>query len=161
MWSANETIFKKYNEDYKYDIYFSGVIRKEQTQNWRNLIYNNLRYLSKNIVGLRMNIQARFQKNNYIGKIFDIEDYAKNLSASKISITTTGPADLVGTRYFEIMATNKSLIICNRLENKDIYSNMFIEDHNCVMFSSIREFNLKILYYLKNEKQRMKIVNQA
>ena len=39
------------------------------------------------------------------------DTYAKHLNNSKIVVTTTGPADLVGTRFFEIMATNKALIM--------------------------------------------------
>ena len=35
MWSAEIRTFKKYNTNYQNDLYFSGVIRKEQTNNLR------------------------------------------------------------------------------------------------------------------------------
>ena len=166
MWSADEEIFKDYKEQYEYDVYFSGVIRKEQTDNYRNKIFRNLQYLHKKYPEIKFKINARFQENNYQGKIFSTEEYAKNLARSKICITTTGPADLVGTRYFEIMATNRALIFCNDLntentENSQIYENMFIDTTNCIMFKSIEDFNKKLLYYLEHENERMKIVNQA
>ena len=157
MWSAETNVFKDYKEDYKYDFFFSGVIRKEQTSNWRNIIYQNLDKLK----GYKLKINARFQNNNYKGKIFDNKAYAKLLACSKISLTTTGPADLVGTRYFEIMATNRSLIICNKMDNLKIYGDMLKDGFNCIMFSTIQEFIEKIKYYLSNEEERMKIVNNA
>ena len=157
MWSADTDYFKDYNENYKYDFFFSGVIRKEQTSDWRNIIYNNLNKLSE----YKLKINARFQNQNYKGAIFDNKEYAKMIACSKICLTTTGPADLVGTRYFEIMATNKSLIICNKMDNLEIYGDMLKDGFNCVMFSTIEEFIEKIKYYLSNEEERMKIVNNA
>ena len=163
MWSANEKIFKDYKEPYEYDVYFSGVIRKEQTDDYRNKIYKSLQNLRQNHPDIKFQINARFKENNYQGKIFSTEEYAMNLAKSRICITTTGPADLVGTRYFEIMATNRALIFCNNLntENSKIYENMFIDNTNCVMFNSIEDFDKKLLYYLEHENERMKIVNQA
>ena len=59
------------------------------------------------------------------------------------------------------MACNSGIIICNRHNNDKIYDNMLIEDFNCIMFSTIEEFKEKIDYYLKNENERLKIVNNA
>ena len=57
-----------------------------------------------NIVGVK-NMMCNYSNINY----------AKELAKSKIGLITTGPADLVGTRYFEIMAGNRCLILCNRM----------------------------------------------
>ena len=57
------------------------------------------------------------------------------------------------------MATNTTLLICNRFE--DVYSNLFKEDIHCVMFDSIEELREKIRYYLKNKNARQKIIDQA
>ena len=88
------------------------------------------------------------------------EEYAKLINNSKICLTTTGPADLVGTRYFEISASNKSMILCNKM-NKNIYDDMFIDNYNCIMFEDENDFIEKFEYYIKNEKERLKIVNNA
>ena len=76
-----------------------------------------------------MNIRSH--KNNYAGTIFSDDEYSKHLSSSKICFITTGPADLVGTRYFEVMAANRSLILCNRM-SMDVYEDIMIDGHNCV-----------------------------
>jgi len=157
MWSAEYTHYKDYKESYKYDLFFSGVIRPEQTNNWRNIIYKNLHKLNK----YKLNINGRFQENGYKGTHLSYIDYAKTLACSKICLSTTGPVDLVGTRYFEIMAGNRGLLICNRMENPEVYKDILIEDLNCIMFSTIDEFIEKVDYYLNHEEERMKIVNQA
>ena len=71
-----------------------------------------------------------------------------------------GPADLVGTRFFEIFAAGRSLILCNRL-NSEVYEDIAVDGVNCVMFSTEDEFYEKAQFYLDNEEERMKIVNNA
>lgn len=162
MWSANHKIFKKYNDIYKYDLYFSGVIREEQTGNLRHRIYNrivNLNELDKYKLLLKVGIYKNGimdGKNNP----FNLEEYAININNSKIVLTTTGPTDIVGTRYFEIMASNKALILCNRMD-KLIYEDIVIDKFNCIMFQDEFDFIEKCKYYLENENERIKIVNQA
>lgn len=159
MWSANENIFKKYDDIYKYDLFFSGVIRPEQTDNMRGKIYNKLDKLNK----YKLLINASFYQNNKFlkkSKNFSNEEYAMNINHSKIVLTTTGPADLVGTRYFELMASNKALILCNRMP-ENIYDEIVIDKFNCIMFDDENDFVEKCKYYLNNEEERIKIVNQA
>ena len=108
MWSANENLFKDYGEDYKYDLFFSGVTRPEQTENltrknsfWICLVFPNTICL----------LILDHIEQTILEQYFPPEDYAKRLASSKICFITTGPADLVGTRYFEVMAGNRSLIL--------------------------------------------------
>ena len=156
MWSANQNQFKNYGGEYKHDLFFSGVTRPEQTENLRERVLSNLDRLSK----YKLFVNIRSHKNNYAGTIFSDDEYSKHLSSSKICFITTGPADLVGTRYFEVMAANRSLILCNRM-SMDVYEDIMIDGHNCVMFSDEDEFFEKATYYLENEDERMKIVNNA
>ncbi len=156
MWSANEDLFKDYGGDYNSDVFFSGVTRPEQTENLRERILSNMTRLSD----YKLDINTRSHKDNYSGIIFTPEDYARKLSSSRISFITTGPADLVGTRYFEVMAGNRSLILCNRM-NERVYGKMLIDGYNCVMFSDEDEFFEKAIYYLENESERMVIVNRS
>lgn len=156
MWSANEELFKDYKEDYKCDLFFCGVTRPEQTENIREKVLSNTSRLSD----YKLIINNRAKKHRYAGKIFSPEEYARGLASSKICLITTGPADLVGTRYFEVMAGNKSLILCNKMSEK-IYGNMLIDGYNCIMFSSETDFFDKARFYLENEEARVKIVNQA
>ena len=159
MWSADHNVFKKYNEDYKHDLFFSGVIRKEQTDNLRNKINNKLDLIKNYNILMKV---AVFKNDKLIGKLntFNLSDYANNIQNSKIALTTTGPGDLVGTRYFEIMASNKALILCNRMPI-EVYEDILIDKFNCVMFGDENDFIEKFKYYIEHEEERMKIVNQA
>lgn len=159
MWSANENIFKKYNEEYQYDFFFSGVIREEQTQNLRQQVYDSLSELQD----YKLLIKVAFFKNNKLeGELYQYsnEEYAKLINNSKIVLSTTGPGDLVGTRYFEIMASKKALILCNKMPD-NIYDKYLRDGFNCVMFTDMKNFKEKFIYYLENEEERMKIVEQA
>ena len=157
MWSANEKQFRDYGGDYKHDLFFSGVTRPEQSENLRERVLLNLDRLNGKLGNF---INARSHRNNYAGTMFTDDEYARHLSSSKLCLVTTGPADLVGTRFFEIFAGNRSLVICNRM-NEKIYGDIIIDGINCVMFSTVDEFYEKAQYYLDNEDERMRIVNNA
>lgn len=159
MWSANETIFKKYDEKYKYDLFFSGIIRKEQTDNLRHKIYKKIN-LIKNY-SLKFDV-AFFENNKLSNKLYNYsnEEYAKMINCSKICLVTTGPADLVGTRYFEISASQKAMILCNKMDKK-IYEEILVDGFNCIMFNDENDFIEKFKYYINNEIERLKIVNNA
>jgi len=156
MWSANQKVFKDYGEGYSSDLFFSGVTRPEQTENLRERVLSDMSRLSN----YRLEINARSHRNNYAGTVYSDEEYAKKLASSKICFITTGPSDLVGTRYFEVMSGNKSLILCNEMD-KNVYADMLIDGYNCIMFSTVDEFYDKAEYYLNNEEERVKIVNTA
>jgi hypothetical protein len=157
MWSANENQFRDYGGDYQHDLFFSGVTRPEQSENLRERVLLELDRLNGDLGNF---INARSHRNNYAGTMFTDDEYARHLSNSKLCLVTTGPADLVGTRYFEIFAANRSLILCNRMDEK-VYDDMIIDGVNCVMFSTVDEFYEKAQYYLDNEEDRMKVVNNA
>ena len=157
MWSANRNQFKDYGGDYQHDLFFSGVTRPEQSENLRERVLLELDRLNGDLGNF---INARSHRNNYAGTMFTDDEYARHLSNSKLCLVTTGPADLVGTRYFEIFAANRSLILCNRMDKK-VYDDMMIDGVNCVMFSTVDEFYDKANHFLKNEEERMEIVNNA
>ena len=157
MWSASKEQFRDYGGDYRHDLFFSGVTRPEQSENLRERVLLELDRLNGDLGNF---INARSHRNNYAGTMFTDDEYARHLSNSKLCLVTTGPADLVGTRYFEIFAANRSLILCNRMDEK-IYDDMMIDGVNCAMFSTVDEFYDKANHFLKNEEERMEIVNNA
>ena len=108
MWSANRNQFKDYGGDYQHDLFFSGVTRPEQSENLRERVLLELDRLNGDLGNF---INARSHRNNYAGTMFTDDEYARHLSNSKLCLVTTGPADLVGTRYFEIFAANRSLTL--------------------------------------------------
>lgn len=157
MWSANEKQFKDYGGEYKHDLFFSGVTRPEQSENLRERVLSELDRLNGQLGNF---INARSHRNNYAGTTFSDDEYARHLSDSKLCLVTTGPADLVGTRFFEIFAGNRSLVLCNRM-NEEVYDDIVVDGVNCVMFSTVDEFYEKAQYYLNNEDERMNIVHSA
>ena len=80
MWSANENLFKDYGEDYKYDLFFSGVTRPEQTENLRERILSDMSSLSNIICLLILDHIEQIIREQYLH-----EDYAKRLASSKIT----------------------------------------------------------------------------
>ena len=52
------------------------------------------------------------------------------------------------------------MILCNRL-NSEVYGDIVVDGVNCAMFSTEDEFYEKAQFYLDNEEERMKIVNNA
>ena len=146
--AVNPNIFKKYDDQkYDCDFGFSGVIRPEQRNNWRAKILEE----SKNWGDIKVSFSQH--------KHDTMEDYAKRINRTKIWLSTTGPADIVNPRYFEVMAANTTLLICNRF--KHVYGDLFQEDVHCVMFETMEELEEKVRYYLQNEPARQKIIDQA
>ena len=92
-------------------------------------------------------------------RIRSVGEYALRINQSKIWLTTTGPLEDVGPRYFEI-GLSRSLIFCNRMGRA--YNNVFRDGDNCVMFENdLSDFREKLLYYLGNDGERLKIVDRA
>ena len=102
-------------------------------------------------------------------------DYAKRLNAAKMWLSTTGPVDIVGTRYYEVMATNTTMLLCNkaktywsfndqgtRLDREvNVYDGLFEEDKHYVGFETYDEFIDKLKYYKEHDEERVQIVKQA
>jgi len=145
--AANETVFKDYDQEFKYDFGFTGLIRPEQTNDWRSKIYEK----SKEWDSLNVFFSPH-QHDNMI-------DYAKRINSTKIWLSTTGPADIVGPRYYEVMISGTTLLACNRMKGE--YDGLFEEGEHCIMFDSVEELEEKIHYYLSHEKERQEIIKRA
>ena len=85
-------------------------------------------------------------------------EYARLLNRSKIWLSTPSALDLVGTRFYEIMAS-KTLLFCNR---SDAYDGLFEDKAHCVMFDpDLSDFDDRLFYYLDHEDERLAIVEAA
>ena len=90
-------------------------------------------------------------------------------------LSTTGPVDIVGTRYYEVMATNTTMLLCNKSKTYwsfndegtrqdrevDVYDGLFEEGKHYVGFENYDEFMEKLRHYKENEDERQQIINQA
>ena len=54
------------------------------------------------------------RSDNRSWKALERDDYVKQISQTKLWVSTTGPSHIVGTRYFEILASGTTLLLCNR-----------------------------------------------
>lgn len=130
---------------YRYDFGFTGIMRKEQTQNWREEILGDL----KNFRDLGIRIFTHTGQNF---RPLPSRKYRNILQQTKIWLSTTGPKDLVGTRYFEVLMLGTTMLICNRITK--VYDGLFEEDRHVVMLSSLEELRRKVKYYVDNEDER-------
>ena len=146
--AVNPNIFKKYdNQEYDCDFGFSGVIRPEQTNDWRAKIVEKSKEWN--------DINFSFSQHRHDS----LESYAKRLNRAKAWLSTTGPADLVGTRYYEVMALGTTLLVCNRFDK--VYDDIIEEDEHCIMFSSVEELESKIKDCLQNPNKMKSIIDRA
>jgi len=176
--AVDPNMFKDYGyTGEKNDLAFSGGLGHPQPppegQGWSHL-------LRREIVGKGQdpefssdweNIKYDFTNHRHDSD----EDYAKRLNTAKIWLSTTGPVDIVGTRYYEVMATNTTMLLCNKAKSYwcfndeghredrgvNVYDGLFEEDKHYVGFETYDDFMEKLHYYKENEDERQKIVSQA
>lgn len=134
----------------KYDIGFTGANHRGKTEG----ISKDIRVRIKELIE-KENINA-FWKNDLVG----INEYIEAMNKTKVWLSTTGPIEDVGTRYFEVAMTGSSLLFCN--EMPDSYEDMFIDGYNCVTFKNdLSDFKEKLDYYLEHDDERQKIIDTA
>lgn len=153
------------SHEYVYDLGFTGVVRRDQTNNWRYQIWRNAwPLLSKR--GLRLFSGPRGGVHIGVAHAeINQSSYIEAMRGSKLWLSTTGPSDLVGTRYFEVMATGVTLCVCNRMSNELVYGSLGIkEGRHVVMFSTLAEFVDTVINYTslsEYEERRLAIVQRA
>ena len=94
--AVNENKFYKVNVNYKYDLGFTGIIRPEQDKDIRRRFIDEIRN-NTNLSSLKI----FWNDNTFLSQ----DEYLKKICESKVWFTSTGPGDLIGTRYYEVMAT--------------------------------------------------------
>mmetsp|Transcript_19642 Transcript_19642/g.59524 ORF Transcript_19642/g.59524 Transcript_19642/m.59524 type:complete len:498 (-) Transcript_19642:57-1550(-) len=94
-------------------------------------------------------------------------NYAAQIAQTKMWVSTTGPENIVGTRFFEVMASGTTLLLCNRPSPATlkvtpwVYDGLFEEGVHAVLFDGLDDLRAKIFYYLRNEPARRRIVTAA
>eukprot|EP00908_Phaeocystis_cordata_P017075 Transcript_2841.p1 GENE.Transcript_2841~~Transcript_2841.p1 ORF type:complete len:483 (+),score=23.40 Transcript_2841:84-1532(+) len=88
--------------------------------------------------------------------------YVKQVASTKIWVSTTGPDWIVGTRYFEVLMSGTTLLLCNRPPaNVTTYSGLFEDGVHVVMFDGMADLQSKVRQYLDDEPARRRIVGAA
>lgn len=154
--SATPKNFYPRDVNKEYDLGFCGAFHgngkiKGVAQDLRPRIHNLLSSSSLNIYWRGQNIPS--------DRIFSTEEYASNINKSKIWLSTTGPVNDMGPRYFEV-TLSKTLLFCN--EMPETYEDFFKDGINCVTFKNdLSDFEEKLNYYLINDDKRDSIINNA
>jgi hypothetical protein len=97
--------------------------------------------------------------NDLSYRIASVEEYASKINGCKIWLATTGPVDDISPRYFEV-ALSKTLLFCNDMPK--VNHPVFVDGETCVTFANdMSDFEQKLDYYLENDLEREKIINNA
>lgn len=151
---------------YAHDLGFTGVVRSEQTANWRYRIWKQAWPV---LASRGLRLFSGGPKGVHVGVThaeLNATEYVRAMRSSKLWLSTTGPADLVGTRYFEVMATGTTLCVCNRMaSNSTVYESLGIkEGKHVVMFDTIEEFIAIAVNYTQRpeyDERRLAILRRA
>lgn len=158
------------------DILFSGLLKNRNVipeNDLRERIQKNIFYtiaefpLLKKHAFRGVNIVWKNYYNTSTAKIlarifqrserFTNQEYYSILCRSKSIINTFSPMNLIGTRYFESMAS-QAVVFCE----KGNYHNIFIDMYNAVMFNnSLDDFYEKLIFSISDSVERQKIINNA
>ncbi len=156
--AVNQTVFRDRGERRKYELGFSGLLQNR---------YSDVRTRVKGKLFWSWPIKApRYwtvrifwssgRRLAYVNRT--LVDYARLLGKSKIWLSTPSPAGLVGTRYYEVMAT-RTLLFCSRSE---AYQGLFEDGVHCVMFEpDLSDFDELLFYYLRNDAVRERVLDAA
>lgn len=179
--AVNQECFQDYGEDKVYDLAFSGILqnptpRIAETQSDLRIkvqdeIYHTIgdlklikksKYDDYNLFWRAKPIRKTSRVMNYLihrEKRLPFEEYIRLYNKSKITLNTLSPVSLVGTRYFEAMAS-KSLVLC---EESSIYEKygLFTVGEHCVTFNDQQEFAEKFEYYVDNDQERRDIIEKG
>eukprot|EP00322_Chrysochromulina_rotalis_P013951 CAMPEP_0115835372 /NCGR_PEP_ID=MMETSP0287-20121206/4160_1 /TAXON_ID=412157 /ORGANISM="Chrysochromulina rotalis, Strain UIO044" /LENGTH=422 /DNA_ID=CAMNT_0003288827 /DNA_START=62 /DNA_END=1330 /DNA_ORIENTATION=- len=149
--------------EYDFDVGFTGIVRMEQTNDWRSKISTRLGELRRT-KGLRifLNVGNYSVDHGFSNSYRELSkaEYVRKMQRTKIWISTTGPSDIVGTRFFEVLATGSTLLLCNQMPT-GIYKDIVSDGVQAVMFNSLDEFSDRILHYLEHEDERLQVVSRA
>lgn len=135
---------------YAYDISTSGSANMLNSLDYRSW------YVHRGI--------ALFQSRGINATLFgwtdSLENYRSNMIRTKMWFSTASMGDLVGVRAFEVMTTNRTLLLFNRHPDRRMARGLIDEDV-AVLFSSVDELLEKVIYYNSHESERLRIVDNA
>lgn len=145
--------------NYKYDLGYTGVVRKLQPGNWRSRIITVFPNLKSHNISIYTGEVRIFPEFIFYGGNIPTIDYVKILHSTKMWISTLSPASIVGTRYFEVMASGTTLILT---PNSDLLVELFgVSGLHYVGFDDEEELLGIVQYYISHEDERQQIVERA
>jgi spore maturation protein CgeB len=165
------------NGERGYDFSFTGILQNQNSgakqSNIRVRLQSELFNSIKDIPVIKKRKYKDFRiywsgipRNRFCARIahslgkyrfLSIDDYQRLQENTKIFVNTLSPIGLVGTRYYECMAS-KCLVLC---EKSDIYAEILDSDCFVQFKHDLSDFHEKILYYTQHADKRENLVEQA
>ena len=156
--AVDEKMFRDYGERKRYDIGFSGRLHDQWT---------DIRARIKERIFLKRPVKRpRYWRTRIFwseGRIPKLrlptgEAYARLINRSKMWLSTPSAVEIVGPRFYEIMASN-TLLFCSE---SPAYDGLFVDGSHCVTFDSrLDDFEDKFFHYLRNEDERREIAERG
>jgi hypothetical protein len=143
---------------YMFDVGFTGASSHKYPL--RQAIIGLIRSLNiRSYLGTWQQTALKTTHNNS-WKALDRDGYVKQISLTKMWVSTTGPSNIVGTRYFEIIGSGTTLLLCNKAPS-GVYDGLLQDGVHAVVFDGMDDLRAKILYYTTHETARRAIVDAA
>ncbi len=177
--AVDPALFNDYAERKRYDLGFSGALHEMWTDTrvrikdrlylqwpvkapryWRTrLFWNDGGGTSKSVFHYMYRFRGGYRLSKILGFTLPTgTDYARVINSSKIWLSTPSAVDLVGTRFYEIMAS-KTLLFCS---DSPAYEGLFEDGIHCVTFNpDLSDFDDKLFHYLRNDDERERIVERG
>lgn len=142
-----------------WDVGFTGSLSKKYAL--RERVMEGLRKMPDIRAYLKSWSKAIQPGDAVWGRLRRVE-YVRTIASSKMWVSTTGPDWIVGTRYFEVMMSGTTLLLCNRPPpGVNTYDGLFEDGVHVVMFDGVHDLRKKIKHYLNDEPARIRIVSAA
>ena len=159
-YAASPAIFKDWGQKKQYDFGFSGSMHDAKNQVKCSFKHENLRSKIHNIMKKQKDLNCFLNGSDKLkARIEDCVQYAQLINKSKIWLATSAACEDMTPRYYEI-PMSRTMLMCNHIPVE--YQDVFRDGINCVQFSDdMSDFIDKVRYYLENDDERQKIINNA
>ena len=148
---------------FDFDFGFSGGHTSRNTRYaFRRQVLGNKSLYALAGAGLRL--RKTKMKTFSVGYFKTPEAYIQALATTKVWLATTELPDHVSTRFFEVLISGRSLLLCDR--NAEAYAPLgIVEGVHAAMFNSSAEFSAQVQYYAnpvhETERQAMVMAGSA
>lgn len=156
---VNTSVFKHYNVDKEYDILLAGVIIREVypfRHRLRRIVNNNLskKYRCKVLEHPGYRPAGKLDTSKY--RV--LEEFSKEISKAKITLTCSSRYKYALTKYMEIPLSN-SLIAADIPDEKKSFFREYVLELNA--HDSDEIIINKLSYYLLNDSKRQNLVDKG
>ncbi len=157
--AVDEKMFRDYGERKRYSLGFSGNLHER---------WIDIRRRIKDRIFLKWPIKRPQYWNTRVFWSEGVripgfrlprgEAYARLINRSKLWLSTPSAVDIVGPRFYEVMAS-KTLLFCS---DSSAYEGLFVDGSHCVTFApNLNDFEDKFFQYLLNDDDRQEIVERG